>query len=38
MQHYNVDFLNIVDIELQLINTKPAIKNKFEYKFYLFLL
>ena len=28
--HYNVEILNIVDPELQLINTKAAIKNKFK--------
>ena len=26
--HYNVDTLNLFDPELQLINTKPVIKNK----------
>ena len=28
MHHYNVEILNIFDPELQLINTKPMIKNK----------
>ena len=26
--HYNLDILNLFDPELQLINTKPVIKNK----------
>ena len=30
VHHYNVDFLNLFDPELQLINTKPVIKNKFK--------
>ena len=28
IHHYNVEILNIFDPELQLINTKPMIKNK----------
>ena len=28
MHHYNIDILNLFDPELQLIKTKPAIKNK----------
>ena len=28
VHHYNVDILNLFDPELQLINTKPGIKNK----------
>ena len=28
IHHYNVDILNLFDSELQLINTKPMIKNK----------
>ena len=28
MHHYNVKILNLLDLELQLINTKLAIKNK----------
>ena len=28
MQHCNVEILNLSDLELQLINTKPVIKNK----------
>ena len=28
VHHYNVDILNVFDPELQMINTKPAIKNK----------
>ena len=28
MHHYNVEILNIVDLELKLINTKQIIKNK----------
>ena len=28
MHHYKVEILNIFDPELQLINTKPMIKNK----------
>ena len=28
MHHYNVEILNLFDPELQLINTKPEIKNK----------
>ena len=28
MHHYNVEILNIFDPKLQLINTKPMIKNK----------
>ena len=28
VHHYNVDILNLFDPELQLINTKPVIKNK----------
>ena len=28
MHHYNVEILNIFDSKLQLINTKPMIKNK----------
>ena len=28
MRHYNVEVLNIFDPELQLINTKPMVKNK----------
>ena len=28
INHYNVDFLNHFDPELQLINTKPVIKKK----------
>ena len=27
IHHYNVEILNIFDAELQLINTKPMIKN-----------
>ena len=29
LNHYNVEILNVFDVELQLINTKPVIKNKF---------
>ena len=28
IHHYNVEILNIFDPELELINTKPIIKNK----------
>ena len=28
VHHYNIKVLNIFDLELQLINTKPTIKNK----------
>ena len=28
MHHYNIEILNLFDPELQLIKTKPAIKNK----------
>ena len=28
--HYNIKILNLFDPELQLINTKPIIKNKLE--------
>ena len=28
VRHYNVEILNLFDPELQLINTKPVIKNK----------
>ena len=28
VHHYNVEILNLFDLELQLINTKPVIKNK----------
>ena len=28
VHHYNVEILNLFDPELQLINTKPVIKNK----------
>ena len=28
MTHYNVKILNLFDLEIQLINTKPVIKNK----------
>ena len=28
IHHYNVGILNLFDPELQLINTKPMIKNK----------
>ena len=28
IHHYNVEIFNIFDPELQLINTKPMIKNK----------
>ena len=28
IHHYNVEILNLFDPELQLINTKPVIKNK----------
>ena len=28
VHHCNVEILNIFDLELQLINTKPVIKNK----------
>ena len=28
IHHYNVEILNLFDTELQLINTKPMIKNK----------
>ena len=28
MHCYNVEILNLFDLELQLINTKPVIKNK----------
>ena len=28
VHHYNVEILNLFDSELQLINTKPMIKNK----------
>ena len=28
VQQYNVEILNLFDPELQLINTKPVIKNK----------
>ena len=28
VHHYNIKVLNIFALELQLINTKPAIKNK----------
>ena len=28
VHHYNVEILNLFDPELELINTKPAIKNK----------
>ena len=28
VHHYNADILNLIDPELQLINTKPVIKNK----------
>ena len=28
MRHYNVEILNLFDLELQLINIKPGIKNK----------
>ena len=28
VHHYNIEILNIFDPELQLINTKPVIKNK----------
>ena len=30
IHHNNVEILNIFDSELQLINTKPIIKNKFK--------
>ena len=30
IHHYNVEILNYFDPELQLINTKPVIKNKFK--------
>ena len=30
MHRYNVEIMNIFDPELQLINTKPIIKNKFK--------
>ena len=29
INHYNVNIFNLFDPELQLINTKPVIKNKF---------
>ena len=28
VHHYNIEILNLFDLELQLINTKPMIKNK----------
>ena len=28
VHHYNIEILNLLDPELQLINTKPMIKNK----------
>ena len=28
VNHYNFEILNLFDLELQLINTKPVIKNK----------
>ena len=28
MHHYNIEILNLFDPELQLIKTKPVIKNK----------
>ena len=28
VHHYNADSLNLIDPELQLIDTKPVIKNK----------
>ena len=28
VHHHNIEFLNLFDPELQLINTKPVIKNK----------
>ena len=28
MHYYNIEILNLFDPELQLINTKPVIKNK----------
>ena len=28
IRHYNVKILNLFDPELQLLNTKPVIKNK----------
>ena len=28
VHHYNIEILNLFDPELQLINTKPMIKNK----------
>ena len=30
VHHYNVDILNLFDPKLQLINTKPVIKNKLQ--------
>ena len=30
VHHYNVEILNLFDPELQLINTKPVIKSKFQ--------
>ena len=30
VHHYNVEILNLFNLELQLINTKPVIKNKLQ--------
>ena len=30
VHHYNIDILNLFDSELQLINFKPIIRNKFK--------